>query len=158
MSNPRRVCHSQWAIAYRSYGPPSIAKDNIIEIFSKMTFAHLSQATAKSQRVFHRSQIQNSLMSIEIHDQGKITKTTLRNYHYVLSAKTAFCWAFSISTMIRHSLNYFLAQLAKERPMRFDNEKLGEAIQYLNSLDFHKRLRIGSEAPISIVSVFYTVL
>ena len=25
--------------------------------------------------------------------------------------------------------------------MRFDNEALGKAIQYLNSLDFHKRLR-----------------
>ena len=74
----------------------------------------------------------------------------------ILLAETSFCWAFSISTMIRHSLNYFLAQLAKERPMRFDNEILGEAIQYLNSLDFHKKLRIGSEAPISIVSIFYS--
>ena len=41
-----------------------------------MTFAHLSQATAESQRVDHRTQntfnrIQNSLMTIEIHDQGK---------------------------------------------------------------------------------------
>ena len=41
-----------------------------------MTFAHLSQATAESRRIFHRTQntfnrIQNSLMTIEIHDQGK---------------------------------------------------------------------------------------
>ena len=44
-----------------------------------MTFAHLSQATAESQRVYHRTQntfnrIQNSLMTIEIHDQGKSQK------------------------------------------------------------------------------------
>ena len=41
-----------------------------------MTFAQLSQATATNQRFFHRTQspfnrIQNSMMSIEIHDQGK---------------------------------------------------------------------------------------
>ena len=41
-----------------------------------MTFAHLSEATALSQRVFHRSQntfnrIQNSFMTIEIYDQGE---------------------------------------------------------------------------------------
>ena len=40
-----------------------------------MTFAYLSQATAASKRVYHRTQntfnrIQNSLMSNEIHDQG----------------------------------------------------------------------------------------
>ena len=40
-----------------------------------MTFAHLSQATAASQRFYHRTQntfnrIQNTYMSIEIHDQG----------------------------------------------------------------------------------------
>ena len=42
-----------------------------------MTFAHLSQATAESRRFFHRTQntfnrIQNSLMTIEIHDQGEM--------------------------------------------------------------------------------------
>ena len=40
-----------------------------------MTFAHLSEATASSQRVFHQSQntfnrIQNSFVTNEIHDQG----------------------------------------------------------------------------------------
>ena len=43
--------------------------------FSKITFAQLSQATVTQERLFHRTQntfnrIQNSLMSIEIHDQG----------------------------------------------------------------------------------------
>ena len=45
--------------------------------------------------------------------------------------------------MIRHSLNYFLAQLANQQPPRFENDLLVKAIEYLNSLDFHKRLRIG---------------
>ena len=44
--------------------------------FSKMTFAILSQATAESQRFYHRTQnsfnrIQNSLMTIEVHNQCK---------------------------------------------------------------------------------------
>lgn len=44
--------------------------------FSKMTYAQLSQATAASQRFFHRTQttfnkIQNTFVSNEIHDQGK---------------------------------------------------------------------------------------
>ena len=50
-------------------------KIRIHSLFSKMTFAHLSQATAESQRYYHHSQntfnqIQNSLMTKEIHDQG----------------------------------------------------------------------------------------
>ena len=48
-----------------------------VTIFSKMTFAVLSQATAESQRLYYRTQntfnrIQNSLLTIEIHDQGKL--------------------------------------------------------------------------------------
>ena len=47
--------------------------------FSKMTFAGLSQATAMSQRFYHRTQntfnrIQNTYMTIEIHDQGLSNK------------------------------------------------------------------------------------
>ena len=67
----------------------------------------------------------------------------LKLFHYVLSAETSFCWAFSISTMIRHSLNYFLLDLKRKKLHRFGMEVLGKAIQYLNSLDFHKRLRVG---------------
>ena len=65
--------------------------------------------------------------------------------HIVLLGNTAFCWAFSISSMITHSLNYFIGELTKERPLRFDDDKLDRAIQYLNcsSNNFHKRLRIG---------------
>ena len=60
-------------------------------------------------------------------------------------ADTSFCWAFSISSMLRHSLNSFLWKLTRKITSRFDNRKVGEAIQYLNSLDFHKRLRAGFE-------------
>ena len=47
--------------------------------------------------------------------------------------------------MIRHSLNYFLAQLANEQPSRFNKDILLKATQYLNDEknDFHKRLRTG---------------
>ena len=46
-------------------------------IFSKMTFAHLSQATAASKRFYHRTQntfnrIQNTFITTEIHEQGKL--------------------------------------------------------------------------------------
>ena len=45
-------------------------------IFSKMTFACLSEATATSKRVFHQTQntfnrIHNTFITDEIHDQGK---------------------------------------------------------------------------------------
>ena len=46
--------------------------------FSKMTFAHLSQATAASQRFYHRTRntfnrIQNTFITTEIHEQGQFT-------------------------------------------------------------------------------------
>ena len=41
--------------------------------------------------------------------------------------------------MLRHSLNNYLFELKKS--MRFDIDTVRKAIQYLNSLHFHKRLR-----------------
>jgi len=66
-----------------------------------------------------------------------------------VQAKTSFCWAFAISTMIRHSLKYFLAQLEKQQPSRFNKDTLLKATQYLNdeNNDFHKRLRTGGYFP-----------
>jgi len=61
-----------------------------------------------------------------------------------ISADSSFCWAFGLSTMIRHSVHYFLGQLAMERPMRFHTDKICEATKFLNDLEFHKRLRNGS--------------
>ena len=63
-------------------------------IFSKMTFACLSQATALSKRVFHQTQntfnrIQNTFITDEIHDQGekfisdvKFQGKLLISYHF----------------------------------------------------------------------------
>ena len=128
-----------------------------------MTFACLSQATATSNRVFHHSQntinrIQNTFITDEIHDQGKKFISDVKfqgklliilNENRVIhtnhiSADSSFCWAFALSTMIRHSVHYFLGQLAMERPMRFHTDKICEATTFLNGLEFHKRLRIGS--------------
>ena len=58
-------------------------------------------------------------------------------------AQTSFCWAFSISTMIRHSLNSFILQLKRKQEPGSDMIIFGNALQYLNSLNFHKRIRIG---------------
>ena len=121
---------------------------NLSIIFSKFTFALLSQATAESQRLYHRTQntvnrIQNSLITTEIHDQGRI-KIYLNVFLYVNFkkhlAETSFCWAFSISTMLRHSLNYFVRQLARKKSIKYD---ICDALQFLNGNNFHKRLRIG---------------
>ena len=55
-----------------------------------MTFANLSQTTAASQRFYHRTQntfnrIQNSLMTIEIHDQGKYLKENVKHCNITFS-------------------------------------------------------------------------
>ena len=58
-----------------------------------MTFDHLSQATAESERFYHRTQnsynrIQNSFMTIEIHDQGQFPVTVFGKFskpkYYIL--------------------------------------------------------------------------
>ena len=48
--------------------------------------------------------------------------------------ETSFCWAFSISTMLRQSLKKFLQSL----PSSLD---IHAAIQKLDENEFHKRLR-----------------
>ena len=119
-----------------------------------MTFACLSQATATSARVFHQTQNtfnqMNTFITNEIHDQGNIVYITQILHEHLnnlslITADSSFCWAFAISTMIRHSVHYFLGQLAKEQPMRFDRNKIYEATKFLNNLEFHKRLRIGCQ-------------
>ena len=63
--------------------------------------------------------ILNSKVSKNIRNQGK----------------TLFCWAFSISTMIRQSLNLSINQLKSDRL------KIDEALTKLNGIDFHRQLR-----------------
>ena len=65
-----------------------------------------------------------------------------RNSKY-FSAETSFCWAFSISTMLRHSLNLFLREKAIAQSNEDKKKKIVEALQFLNHHDFHKRLRNG---------------
>ena len=61
------------------------------------------------------------------------------------SADSSYCWAFSISSMLRHSLNMFL----RERKNKYsaDEKIISEAKKYLNGPEFHKRLRNCFEAP-----------
>ena len=61
----------------------------------------------------------NSKISKNIRDQGQ----------------TLFCWAFSISTMLRQSLNLFISQL------NADLFQIDNALKKLNVEDFHKQLR-----------------
>ena len=63
--------------------------------------------------------IMNSKVSKHIRNQGK----------------TLFCWAFSISTMIRQSLNLSISQLQPNEQTK------DEALAKLNSIDFHRQLR-----------------
>ena len=59
---------------------------------------------------------------------SKISKN-IRN-----QGETLFCWAFAISTMIRQSLNLFIGDL-------FNSERMNQALEKLNSDDFHRQLR-----------------
>ena len=52
----------------------------------------------------------------------------------MILGNTSFCWAFSISTMLRHSLTNFLKSL----PM---SSNVQNALQKVEENDFHKRLR-----------------
>ena len=123
-----------------------------------MTFACLSQATATSARVFHHTQ--NTFVTNEIHNQGNIVFVTqilhknLQNILLII-ADSSFCWAFALSTMIRHSVHFFLGQLAKEQPLRFESEKIYQATKFLNDPGFHKRLRIGYRDSIFFIFLRY---
>ena len=79
------------------------------------------------------------------------------------SADSGYCWAFSISSMIRHSLNMFLREQKKKAADKENHadkksyrqiEKINQEInritlaeKYLNGSEFHKRLRNWFEAP-----------
>ena len=102
--------------------------------------------------MFHQTvNAQNTMLTKEIHDQGKIILLIsiylLLNYLNILydpslktfSADSSYCWAFSISSMLRHSLNLFLREREKKCPQ--DEEKISQAEKYLNGPEFHKRLR-----------------
>ena len=104
--------------------------------------------------MFHQTvNAQNSMLTKEIHDQGKIILLIsiylLLNYLNILydpslktfSADSSYCWAFSISSMLRHSLNIFLRERKKKISFPQDDEKISQAEKYLNAKKFHQRLR-----------------
>ena len=83
---------------------------------------------------------------MECNDIDYITFTNVQKMHSTLlnskisknirnQGETLFCWAFSISTMLRQSLNLFISKL---------DEKLinkNDALKKLNNIDFHRQLR-----------------
>ena len=81
------------------------------------------------------------------------------NIQITFSADSSYCWAFSISSMLRHSLNMFLRERKKKGT--HDQEKISQAEQYLNSKKFHKILRNGFETqknrvPFSLIFVNFS--
>ena len=80
-------------------------------IFSKMTFAVLSQATALSKRVFHQTQntfnrIQNTFITDEIHDQGKTfyfrARPLASRFFVRCWTLDVFIWTSSVSRFQRY--------------------------------------------------------
>ena len=82
---------------------------------------------------------------MECNDIDYITFTNIKKMHTTLlnskvsknirsQGETLFCWAFAISTMLRQSLNLFIADY-------FNSEKTNIAFKKLNSADFHRQLR-----------------
>ena len=122
-----------------------------------MVCAEVSKRSDNSKPV-HNQTIQNSMLTKEIHDQGKNKTAVYIIVHIIwtmniinlvkvinmyISADSAFCWAFSLSSMLRHSLNTFLRELKSRCASNRDQEKIEEADKYLNRADFHKQLRNG---------------
>ena len=95
-----------------------------------MTFDVLSSATTVGHQKAHLSLL-NSNISKLIHDQGKVFSLITRIYY--ISGDSSFCWAFSISTMLRQSLKNFLQTL----PSSFITHA---ALQKIEENEFHKRL------------------
>ena len=80
--------------------------------FLEHTFTNIQQM---------RENILNSMVSKNIHDQGK----------------TLFCWAFASSTMLRQSLKLFISQQCRE----LDQTNVEKALKKLNHDSFHRQLR-----------------
>ena len=82
---------------------------------------------------------------MECNDIDYITFTNVQKMHATLlnskisknirnQGETLFCWAFSISTMLRQSLNLFISNLEE----KFNKN---DALKKLNNIDFHRQLR-----------------
>ena len=82
---------------------------------------------------------------MQCHDLDYIATTNIQKMHSTLlnskvsknirnQGESFFCWAFATSTMLRQSLNSFIKDL-----INFKNKN--EALEKLNSDDFHRQLR-----------------
>ena len=78
----------------------------------------MSLPTATNIQRIHETLL-NSMVSKNIHDQGE----------------SLFCWAFSISSMLRQSLKLFISGLDS------GSYKIQDALSKLNGNGFHKQLR-----------------
>ena len=62
---------------------------------------------------------------------------------------SSYCWAFSIASMLRHSLNVNFEERKKENSKN-EIDKNNKAKTYIQSPTFHKQLRKGFKAMKSI--------
>ena len=83
---------------------------------------------------------------MECNDMDYVTFTNVQKMHSTLlnskvsknirnQGETLFCWAFSISTMLRQSLNLFISKLDEKLHNKTD------ALKKLNSIELHRQLR-----------------
>ena len=87
---------------------------------------------------------ENVLRRLQCNNLDYITFTNIQKIYTLLNSKvsknirnqgeTLFCWAFAISTMLRQSLNSFIADMV------ISGNK-NRALKKLNSLHFHRQLR-----------------
>ena len=94
----------------------------------------MSSATTIGHQRNHQSLL-NSNISKLIHDQGILyTGKHLILELFVILGETSFCWAFSISSMLRQSLKLFIKTL-------LPTSRTQAALRKLEENEFHKRLR-----------------
>ena len=95
---------------------------------------------------FHGEKLYFFFRRMECNDLSYFTFTNIQKLHSTLlnskvsknirnQGETLFCWAFSISTMLRQSLNLFISKL-DARLFRID-----DALKKLSDEDFHRQLR-----------------
>ena len=73
-------------------------------IFSKLVYAEVSKTTSASKRVFHQTvHAQNSMLTKEIHDQGKLNKFFGAN----LFEHTIYRWSHIRATFSHRFIEYF---------------------------------------------------
>ena len=111
-------------------------------IFQKIVKS-LETSTASSQRLYAIDIVKRKVTKQSVKTRKSLNKKKPFDMFLAVSSPSVDPSFFALSTMIRHSVNAFLGQLAQERPMRFELDKIYEATKFLNDFEFPKRLRIG---------------